>query len=129
VTGVVGALSVVLVLVAAALTVNVDTYSAARWAAGQIAVSRGVPANAVDAGFEWVGAHGATMVNQALHPAAPVYEPWYGRMEPGFRECAVVSARPQDYPDLRLVKTTRYELLGFVGARTLYVYLSDAPNC
>jgi hypothetical protein len=130
VVGVVVGLSVMLVLVTAALTVNADTYNAARWNAGQVAVSHGVPAKAVDAGFEWVGGHATTMVDKALDPAAaPVYEPWYGRMEPGFRECAVVSGSPLDYPDLHLVKTTSYELLGFVGSRNLYVYVSSAPGC
>jgi hypothetical protein len=130
VAAVVVALSVLLFLVTAALTVNVATYSAARWNAGQIAVSHGVPAKAVDAGFEWVGGHATTMVDKALHPrGAPVYELWYGRMEPGFRDCAVVSGSPLDYPDLHLVKTTSYELLGLVGSRNLYVYVSSAPGC
>jgi hypothetical protein len=129
VAGIVVALSALLVLVATALTVNADTYSAARWDAGQIAVSHGVPAKAVDAGFEWVGAHASGVVNLSMHPAAPAYEPWYALMEPGFRECAVVSGSPLNYPNLHLVKTSSYELLGFVGSRTLYIYLSSAPGC
>jgi hypothetical protein len=88
-----------------------------------------VPAKSVDAGFEWVGGHATTMVNKSLHPAAPVYEPWYARMEPGFRDCAVVSGFPLDFPGLHLVKTTRFELLGFFGSRNLYVYVSSAPGC
>ena len=130
VAGVVVALSVLLILVTTTLTVNADTYSAARWDAGQIAVSHGVPAKAVDAGFEWVGAHATGIVNRSLHPPrAPNYEPWYALMEPGFRECAVVSGSPLNYPNLHLVKTTSYELFGFVGSRTLYIYISSAPGC
>jgi hypothetical protein len=129
VAGIVVALSALLVLVTTALTVNADTYSAARWDAGQIAVSHGVPANAVDAGFEWVGAHASGIVNPSLHPAAPAYEPWYALTEPGFRECAVVSGVPLNYPNLHLVRTSSYELLGFIGSRTLYIYISPAPGC
>lgn len=77
VAGTVVALSALLVLVTTALTVNADTYSAARWHAGQVAVAHGVPAKAVDAGFEWVGAHATGVVNKSLHPAGPAYEPWY----------------------------------------------------
>jgi hypothetical protein len=50
-------------------------------------------------------------------------------MEPGFRDCAMVSGSPLDFPGLHLVKTTRYELLGFFGSRNLYVYVSSAPGC
>lgn len=129
VTGVVVALSGLLVVVTVALTVNADTYGAARWHAGQVAVSQGVPTREVDAGFEWVGAHATGIANTSLHPAAPPYEPWYALMEPGFRECAVVSGTPLDYPDLRLVQKSSYDLLGFTGRRTLNIYISSAVGC
>ena len=129
VAGIVVALSALLILVTAALTVNADTYSAGRWRAGQIAVSHGVPAKAVDAGFEWVGAHATGIVDLSLHPEAPAYEPWYALMEPGLRECAVVSGSPLKSPNLHLVRTSSHELLGFVGSRTLYIYISSAPGC
>ena len=129
VSGFIVALFALLVLVATALTVNADAYGAARWHAGQIAVSNGIPAKEVDAGFEWVGAHTNGDVNRSLQPLAPAYEPWYARMEPDFRDCAVVSSSPLTYPNLKLVKTLNYELLGFVGSRTLYIYKSSAPGC
>jgi len=124
------ALCGLLVVVTAALTVNADTYDAARWHAGQIAVSHGVPATAVDAGFEWVGDHATGIAILSLHPAsAPAYEPWYALMEPGFRECAVISGSPRNYPNLRLVQKTSYELVGFIGHRTLYIYVSSSSGC
>ena len=128
-TGTVAALSALLILTTAVLTINADTYSAARWNAGQIAVSYGVPANAVDAGFEWVGGHATGVVNRSLHPAVPAYEPWYAVMEPGFRECAVVSGSRLNDPHLHLANTATYDLLGFAGRRTLYIYISSAPGC
>ena len=127
--GIVVALSALLVFATTALTINADTYSAARWHAGQIAVSHGVPAKSVDAGMEWVGAHATGVVNKSLHPTAPAYEPWYALVEPDFRECAVVSGSPLSYPTLDFVKTLNYEVLGFVGSGTLYIYLSSAPGC
>ena len=129
VNGIVVALSALLVFATTALTINADTYSAARWHAGQIAVSHGVPAKSVDAGMEWVGAHATGVVNKSLHPTAPAYEPWYALVEPDFRECAVVSGSPLSYPTLDFVKTLNYEVLGFVGSGTLYIYLSSAPGC
>jgi len=130
VAGILLALCGLLVVVTVALTVNADTYDAARWHAGQIAVAHGVPATAVDAGFEWVGAHAIGIVNLSLHPAsAPAYEPWYALMEPGFRECAVTTASPLSYPNLRLVQKTSYELVGLAGRRTLYIYVSSSSGC
>lgn len=129
VTGIIAALSVLLVLVSTALTVNADSYSVARWHAGQIAVSLGVPANEVDAGFEWVGAHASGVANVLEQPSAPNYEPFYALVQPGFRDCAVVSNAPLDYPELHFVRTTSYDLLGFVGSRPLYIYKSSAPGC
>ncbi len=123
------ALGGLLLIVTAVLTVNADVYSAARWRAGQLAVSRGVRATAVDAGYEWVGAHARGDRPQSPS-SVPAYESWYARLEPGFHECAIVSASPLSYPDLHLTKATNYRLLGFIGRRTaLYVYLSSAAGC
>ena len=122
-------LSTLLVLATTALTINADTYSAARWRAGQIAVSHGVPAKSVDAGMEWVGAHATGVVNKSLHPTAPAYEPWYALVEPGFRDCAVVSGSLLNYPTLDFVKTMNYKVLGLLGSGTLYIYISSAPGC
>lgn len=122
-------LSILLLLVTAALTVNAASYSAARWRAGQIAVSHGVPPTMVDAGFEWVGANATGTATPGLHPVSPRYEPWYAQMEPGFRECAVVSGAPLEDAALRLIGKPSYALVGFAGRRQLYVYLSSAPGC
>lgn len=131
VAGIVASLSVLLLLVTAALTINADTYDAARWDAGQVAVSLGVPAKSVDAGFEWVGAHATGTVDLSLLAENPVpaYKQWYAQMEPGFRECSVVSGSPLHYANLHLVRTTHYELLGVIGRSALYVYRTSAAGC
>jgi len=125
-----GAFSMVLVAaVSAALTVDMDAYDAARWHGGQIAVRHGVPASEVDAGFEWVGAHATGVVDHSPVRPVPPYEPWYAVMQPGFRECAVVSDSPLDYPGLKLVQRTSYEMLGFAARRYQYVYLQTGDGC
>ena len=123
------ALSALLVVVSGALTVNADTYAAARWHAGEAIVAQGVPASEVDAGFEWVGWHARRIANQAVDTTPPAYESWYARMEPGFRDCGVVSGSPLDYPALRLLQKTSYELLGFGSRRSLYLYISSMTGC
>ena len=129
VAGLVMALFGLIVVVTAELAVSTAAPITAFWSAAQLAVAKGVPPREVDGGFEWVGEHATGIVNLSLHPAAPAYEPHYARIEPGFRDCAVVSGSPLNYPNLHLVKTTTYELLGFVGSRTLYIYISSAPGC
>jgi uncharacterized integral membrane protein len=127
--GIVVALSGLLVVVAVVLTVEADTYSAARWHAGELLVSHGVPANEIDAGFEWVGAHTTGVANPSLHTSSPPYESWYAVMEPGYRDCGVVSGSPLSYRTLRLLRKTSYELAGLGGSRSLYLYISSAPGC
>lgn len=129
VAGLIVALFGLIVVVIAAVAVSAATTKTAFWHAGQVAVANGVPPTEVDAGGEWVGEHATGIVNLSLHPAAPAYEPHYARIQPGFRDCAVVSVPSLNYPNLHLVKTTTYELLGFVGSRTLHIYISSARGC
>lgn len=109
-----GAAWVLLALVTTMLTVNADTYAAARWRAGQQVVARGVPAAEVDAGFAWVGAHSHRVAGPALR-AAPPYESWYARIQPGFHECALVSGSPLTDKSLRPIGVASYRLYGAIG--------------
>ena len=120
---------VLLIAVSTVVTLNANAYSAARWRAGQIAVDHGIRPSWVDAGFEWVGAHAGSDAVPTRRPSAPTFERWYGLMEPGFQECAVVSGSPLDDPVMQLVRTTYYERYGFTGHTPLYVYVSSAPRC
>lgn len=127
--GIAVALSGLLVLVTAALTLDADAYSAARWHAGQVIVSHGVPAYEIDAGFEWVGAHATGIADTSIRAPFPPYESWYARMEPGFRDCGIVSGSPLSSPSLRLLQNTSYDLVGFGVRRKLYMYITSAPGC
>ena len=122
-------LGLLLVAVSVVLTVDAYTYSAARWRAGQLAVAHGISAHSVDAGFEWVGNHARSNADSSLRPRAPTYERWYGLMEPGFRECAVVTESPFSAPGMHLLQTTEYQRYGFAGRTPLYIYVSSAPEC
>jgi len=125
--GAVGALAVV---VAVAVTLNSDSFDAARWAAGQELVAMGVPSTKVDAGFEWVGYHYPGL---AVHgrdvPGGPPYDKWYEATFPGFSACAVVASSPLGYPGLALARTEPYREVGFAGAERLYLYQVKAPGC
>jgi 4-amino-4-deoxy-L-arabinose transferase-like glycosyltransferase len=127
--GWVAAPAVVLVGAAALVTtVNSDVYGAALWRAGRTAVAAGVPPAKVDAGLEWVGAH--TTAPLAPAPAdLPPYEPWYPAMEPGFEECAVVSARPLDYRGLLPIGVESYDTLGVAAPAKLWIYRVDRAGC
>ncbi|HXW78257.1 MAG TPA: hypothetical protein VEJ84_02095, partial [Acidimicrobiales bacterium] len=115
---------------ATAVTLNADSYDAARWTAGQEAVRAGYAAGTVDAGFEWVGSHTAAVAQPGRRArGAPSYEKWYVEMFPGSHECAVVAASALPVSSLRLLGTARYEELGFAVPEHLYIYGVVAASC
>ncbi|MHB8464580.1 MAG: glycosyltransferase family 39 protein [Acidimicrobiales bacterium] len=112
-----------------ALTVNSNAFDAARWQAGQALVARGIPAQRIDAGFEWTGAH-ATAVADLTKPyggggAASWWTAWF----PHDPICAVVAASPVRLPGFTLATTRRWNLLGVAIPERLYVYRSTDPGC
>jgi Dolichyl-phosphate-mannose-protein mannosyltransferase len=116
--------------VTAALTLNADSYDGARWQAGQLAVKAGFAPSVVDAGFEWVGSHTSEDANRALQALpGPAYEAWYDKLFAGFRDCAFVTGSPSPQPDVRLLRVTTYDLLGFAVAEHLWIYAVQAPGC
>ena len=119
--------TVLLALVAGALattvTLNADSYDGARWSAGQMAVKAGARANAVDAGFDWVGSHAAAPAVRARQVAGvPSYEMWYDQLFPGFRDCAFVSGSLPAPHGTSLIGIVRYKELGFAVPEHLYIY-------
>jgi hypothetical protein len=115
---------------AAVVTLNSDSYDAARWAAGQDLVKAGFPAREVDAGFEWVGSHATGLARPGRAVAgAPPYEQWYDQMFPGFRDCALVSGSRLLWPSLRLIRTVSYDEVAFARPEPLYLYAVDNSGC
>jgi len=123
-------LTLVIASVTAALTLNADAYDGARWQAGQLAVDAGSAPSVVDAGFEWVGTHTSEDANRALQVLpGPDYEAWYDKLFAGFRDCAFVSGSPWSQPDLRLLRITTYDALGFAVTEHLWIYSVQRPGC
>jgi 4-amino-4-deoxy-L-arabinose transferase-like glycosyltransferase len=112
------------------ITLNSDSYDAARWAAGRDLVKGGYRATTVDAGFEWVGSHATGLTRPGRVVAgAPAYEQWYDQLFPGFRDCALVSASHLLWPSLRLIRTVSYDEVGFALPERLYLYIVDNSPC
>ena len=125
-----GLLAGLLAVVAAALTLNADAFGAARWSAGESLVAAGYPAQDIDAGFEWVGAHALSAADPARPAAgAPSYETWYDRMFEGFDDCAFVSSSPLLLPSLRLVRISTYNEVAFGIPERLYWYQVAGGHC
>jgi hypothetical protein len=123
-------LALVIGAVTAALTLNADSYDGARWHAGDLAVQAGFAPSVVDAGFEWVGTHTSEDANRALQVLpAPDYEAWYDKLFAGFRDCAFVTGSPSPQPDLRLLRITTYDELGFAVPEHLWIYSVQRPGC
>lgn len=125
-----GTTALVVGATAVALTLNSDSYDAARWSAGQELVDAGYEASAVDAGFEWVGSH-TTAEAAPGRPAAgaPEYEQWYDQMFWPSRVCSVVSASPLLWPSLRLRAILGYSEVFIAFPEHLYIYAVDNPRC
>jgi hypothetical protein len=94
-------------------------WNEARWQAGRAAVAQGIPAAAVEAGYEWDGWH------RALRPAALPRGPatpygWYTGLFAGPPPRALVSF--SDRTDLETLGRFSYRsLLRFGGVRALYL--------
>lgn len=115
---------------AVVLTLNSDSYDAARWSAGRQLAEAGYPFGAIDAGIEWVGSHTAALARPGrVIAGAPPYEQWYVQMFPGASDCAVVSASPLLSPSIHLMTTLSYEELAFARPERLYLYLVDNRTC
>ncbi len=123
-------LALVIGAVTAALTLNADSYDGARWHAGDLAVQAGFAPSVVDAGFEWVGTHTSEDANRALQVLpGPDYEAWYDKLFAGFQDCAFVTGSPSAQPDLRLLRVTTYDELGFAVPEHLWIYSVQRPGC
>ena len=98
-----GALVAVNAIVSLTLLLNAAAFDGARWRMGDEAVRRGFAAETVDAGFEWVGFHatGLAELRALREPSMTEYAVKF----PSFRQCAVASSSPLDFPWFTLVLT------------------------
>jgi hypothetical protein len=120
---------VVAVITVALLTLDSAAFDAARWHAGEEAVRSGTPANEVDAGVEWSGAH-SVLPNRGGTPA--ITDPlisWWSHMTGMERVCMVVTASPVGSSLGTEVVTHHWRTWLLAGDATLHVYRLTAPAC
>lgn len=109
---------VLLILFSAFVTVNALLRDAAQWDAGQALVAAGVPAQDVNAGFDWVGFH-------AHEPAVTtrghltVFNPFSWKF-PNSLSCFAVTMVP--LADRRPVAKSSFRTYGLFGRSTVYTY-------
>ena len=129
-TIVAGTMVAVIATASLVLLLNADAFDAARWRIGEEAVRRGLAAETVDAGLEWVGMH-ATGLADPFAPRVPGMTPWAVRFS-SFHQCAVASSTPLTLPGatLELEWPAAYRALLFIGPpRPMYLYRMAGPGC
>jgi len=122
--------TVALSITSLTLLTNGDAYDSARWRMGDLAVSRGIAAETVDAGYEWVTLHATSAA--ALDSSTPALGKWYDALWPSFHLCALVSGSPlsTDTVTIEEVDPAAYQLYLFIGpSEPLYLYRVSSPDC
>ena len=125
-----GALVAVNAIVSLTLLLNADAFDGARWRMGDEAVRRGFAAETVDAGFEWVGFHATGLAELRALSEPSMTE--YAVKFPSFRQCAVASSSPLDFPwfTWALTRDNAYRLLLIAGPEEpMYLYRVSGPGC
>jgi hypothetical protein len=113
--------------ISTAYMLNSFAFDTARWQAGQVLADRGMPANEIDAGYEWVGYHATAPLDlQVPQPGTTFYASWW----PHMTRCGVVSSSSTPPLGGTLVDRINYQINLVVGpTATLYLYAMDAPGC
>lgn len=110
-----------------AFGLNSYAFDSARWAAGERFVAAGIPPDAIDAGYEWVGYHQREPAQNGpgTNPQT-IYDFWW----PGRLRCGIVSSRPDAPSGARLVGTVSYRLFLVTGPdEVLYLFRADGGGC
>jgi hypothetical protein len=105
-----------------ALTANSAAFDSARWSAGQSLVRSGLAPNAVDAGFEWVGAHATTVANLQQPFTGKGAMDWWTKWFAHPQICAVVATSRLTTPGLELIGTRQWNLLLAASPERLWIY-------
>lgn len=119
----------VLIGTALLLVTESAAFASARWTAGSTAVAQGVPADRVDAGYEWTGWH-AQLPVPATGRAADLGTSvaWWSMNYAPVVPCIVVSATRIGYPRYRLTSERKYTVLpGW--QQDLYIQTRSGEGC
>ena len=118
-----------LALSAILIAANSFAYDAARYRAGEAAVTLGYAPETIDVGPEWVEFHASGQQLSGIHDyGLTVYDDRW----PSFRPCAVLSNSLVDIPGFQLIHEDEaaYRNYLFFGAgEPLYLYGSTGPGC
>jgi hypothetical protein len=121
------AICALLATLALPLMANSNAFDAARWRAGTLLLSVGVPPDTIDAGYEWVGFHSTVQPR----PADPVpARIWYLGWWPAFETCGLVSSSDLKPAEGTLIAVDHYPLYLIGGpAAPLYTYRINSLQC
>jgi len=111
------------------LAANSYAYDAARWREGEAAMLAGYDANAVDAGYEWVGYHAT---GTSTSSESNFVLPWYYDAIPANIPCIVIANSRLEGSPLTLVRETRSGYLNYLffgPPEPLYVYAAMRDGC
>jgi 4-amino-4-deoxy-L-arabinose transferase-like glycosyltransferase len=120
-------ITAVLATVSIVYSLNSNAFDVARWHAGEQLVWLGVPADEIDAGFEWIGYHATTPGDPTNRTSTrPFYRSWWSQ----FRECGRASAIATPPSGSQLVGTIEYDLGLLAGpTTTIYLFRFSTPGC
>lgn len=96
-------------------------FDRARWRAGKTAVASGVPANLVDAGYEWTGHHAIRPLSSPRPAEVSTAVTWWSQMYSAGLPCVVVMASPLQDARYSLERKTTYDP-PLSPSRRLFVY-------
>ncbi len=118
-----------LALSAILIAANSFAYDAARYRAGEVAVTLGYSPETIDVGPEWVEFHASGQESAGIHNyGLTVYDDRW----PSFRPCAVLSNSLMDIPGFQLIRKDQAAYLNYLffgAAEPLYLYGSISPGC
>lgn len=106
--GAVALLGVLAVFTAVSITESI-AFDRARWRAGEAAVASGVPANLVDAGYEWTGHHASRPLSRPRPAEVSTAVTWWSRVYSAGLPCVVVMASPLQDARYSLDHKTTYD--------------------
>lgn len=114
-------LAVAIAVVSTVSVLNCNSFATARWDAGRAFVARGVPAERVDAGFEWSGlrAGGSAGDGSGWKPPSS----WYAPRLPAGGNCALVTTSSLSDRGLRPEGTHSYEAYPGGPQHRLFLYV------
>jgi hypothetical protein len=105
---------------------NSFAFDVARWQGGERLVARGIPAERVDAGYEWVGQHQADLPEPNPPPGNEIfYEAWW----PDRQVCGVVGGAPPG-AGIPTIDVVPWKLFLVGGPQEqLYLYRRESAPC